>query len=709
MLLIVAIVLYRSFQHQDHLLSHNKHRDVIVALLCLAVFLNTAVICGAISICFKMLKTPGYGTITSNIGVLSFLKEGLFSWKCLVCSIILSLIVGVLIMSKCRCSYEPNPVAYQDERGVSFLEAGTYGTSRWMTTEEARKRFQVGNIENVSNTVYGRLGDCGSEVVAYRDGTSGGNRHIMLIGSSGSGKSVSFIRTEIIQSLLRGESLVITDPSAELYTDLSEFARSAGADVKVLNLSSPLNGNGWNCVVECIDPDTGSLDSSRLNDFVDIYMRNSGKQGNGDSFWYASESNLLKAAIGLCAFRRNKALVQTYTECLISILRESGCSRDHLEEILRTFKPSMNVHDAKELVRAYVKETGYRLEALDDALEKASSAAPPFTISEVYNILLSMDDEETVRREFLTIPMTHPAAVAYKTYSSAESNEKIKASARMGLLNRLQIFNDLTLKCALSIDDLFLPNIGKQQTALFIITPDKSDTFKPISSLAFSFLFKDLSDEWDREQARSQKGGRKNERLPVSVIMDEFYSVGSIPSFPVFIATCRKRLLNVTVTLQNIGQLYELYGDNGGDTILSCCDTLLFLGCNDLTTAQFISAFCAGEATVRSTSFSSSYGLFSSPALSRKQSVGVRESARRLITPDEVRRFTNGVLVIARGEQPLHLERFPYFDHPVFKTGQLRKSNVYEIPSLLQVFDHINSFEETTLRGLSSHEYSPRR
>ncbi len=671
-----------------------------LALLCCLLFLASAVLCGAVSVSLRNLKSIGSSVPAEKAGLLRFLKEGLLSGRCLLFSLALFLLAGTAFLTRYLRAYEPNPVSSQDERGVSFLEMGTYGTSRWMTEAEARDRFQTGDIRDIGSTVYGRFEDGGSEVVAYSERPGGGNRHLMLIGSTGSGKSVSFIRTEMIQALLRGESVVATDPSAELYTDLAVFARSAGADVKVLNLSSPLNGNGWNCVAECIDPDTGSLDSGRLNDFADIYMRNAGYPGSSDSFWYAAEINLFKAAIGLCSFRRNAALVQAYAEFLVPILRKGGYSGDQIEEIRKEFSPCMTVRDARALVRAYAEETGCGPEDLDGALEKAGAAAPPFSISEVYNTVLAMDDEETVRREFLTIPMTHPAAVAYKTYSSREINEKIKASSRMGLLNRMQIFNDLSLKGALSIDDLSLPDIGKRQTALFIITPDKTDTFKPISSLAFSFLFKDLSDEWDREQASSQKEGRKNGRLPVSVIMDEFYSVGSIPSFPVFIATCRKRLLNVTVALQNIGQLYDLYGENGGDTILSCCDTLLFLGCNDLTTAQFVSAFCAGESTVKSTSFRSPNGFMAALTQASDQRVGVSESARRLITPDEVRRFTDGVLVVARGEQPLRLKRFPFYDHPVCRAGMLRKSSVYEIPSVLKTHGYTDSFEGILLGQL---------
>lgn len=537
------------------MIFHSKKAPVsTVLILCCLAFLLLCMLFGALSIILKIISAAFYGNPLPPISIWLALKAGFGSPLCLKLSFLcLFLVSAVFFFRRLRLS-RPNPVSFQDERGVSFLKKGIYGSSRWMTKKEASKRFLVGNIKDVRNTVYGRFHERSNKVVAYSENARGGNRHVMLIGSSGSGKSVSFVRTEIIQSILRGESVVVTDPSAELFTDLASFAQTSGANVKVLNLSSPLNGNGWNCIEECISPDTLSLDSGRLNDFANIYMRNAAYIDTSDSFWAAAELNLFKAAIGLCAYRRNKVLNQFYQKLLAQILRQGGYGSSQIQSITSSIVPESSIRDTLNVINAYAAETNFDRDLIDATIDAASAAAPPFTISEVYNTVLSLDDEEQFREEFLRIPMTHPAAVAYKTYSSKELTEKIKASVRIGLLNKLQLFNDPALKAALSIEDLHFSDIGEKQSVLFLITPDKSDTLKPIASLAFSFLFKDLSDEWDKEQSNNRKKETPNMRIPVSVIMDEFYSVGTIPSFPVFIATCRKRLINITICLQNIGQ-----------------------------------------------------------------------------------------------------------------------------------------------------------
>jgi len=61
-------------------------------------------------------------------------------------------------------------------------------------------------------------------------------------------KSRAIIRNSLFQALKRNESVVITDPKAELYSDTSELYRKNGYDVKVFNLVNPEHGDSWNCM-----------------------------------------------------------------------------------------------------------------------------------------------------------------------------------------------------------------------------------------------------------------------------------------------------------------------------------------------------------------------------------------------------------------------------------------------------------------------------
>ena len=66
------------------------------------------------------------------------------------------------------------------------------------------------------------------------------------------------------------------------------------------------------------------------------------------------------------------------------------------------------------------------------------------------------------------------------------------------------------------------------------------------------------------------------------------------------------------------------------------CDTKLFLGCNEMTTAEFISEM-SGEVTQR---------VHSENKSTTGESEGSATGKRRLIIPDEVRRLPNDECLI---------------------------------------------------------------
>lgn len=61
-----------------------------------------------------------------------------------------------------------------------------------------------------------------------------------------------------------------------------------------------------------------------------------------------------------------------------------------------------------------------------------------------------------------------------------------------------------------------------------------------------------------------------------------------IPNFSQIISVIRSREISVSIIIQNISQLRELYSDAEADTITSNCDHTLFLGTSEVNTAKFI-------------------------------------------------------------------------------------------------------------------------
>lgn len=99
---------------------------------------------------------------------------------------------------------------------------------------------------------------------------------------------------------------------------------------------------------------------------------------------------------------------------------------------------------------------------------------------------------------------------------------------------------------------------------------------------------------------------------PVNFILDEYRSLSLPADISGFISVLRSRNIAMSVILQAKSQLAELYDEATADSIVGCCDTVLYLGggkANKGTTStcEFISDSC-GQQTVFQENYSQSHG-----------------------------------------------------------------------------------------------------
>lgn len=564
-----------------------------------------------------------------------------------------------------------------DKRGVTYMRNGTAGTSRFMNENEMHEKFYVGDILDTDETVYGQLTDMGKEVVAFKKKESGatGNKNLLLLGSPGTGKSYCYVRTEIIQSALRGSSIIVTDPSGELYTTVGEFLRNNGYDVQILNLVDPRYSNFWNCMEEVIDPETERLDSTRLNDFTEIYMANVGEVGaKKDQFWSDGAINLLRAVIGHTSWSREIVILNEYRNLYAKVSKDDP-NKDKILE--HRMVDMCSFAWCKELILKNAEQYGFDVDEIKEEIKDIEEKAPKFTIAEVFNDLENFED---ITSDFADMPLSHPGVKALKIFMGG--TDTIKASTLLGTKLKFQIFADNKLCSMLSNKGIDIQNINKKKSAYFIAMNEKSNATRPISSLFFSFFFKDAMENFDKCARISESEGIPNPCYPVSVILDEFFSIGVIGGNPDWFAqqlsVCRKRLLGVSIIVQSIPQINERYGEYNANTIQTCCDYVMFLGCNDPETAKFISEFISGDATVLSERHAESLNPLGT--IGDGSNMMFTSVNRKVLTVDEARRWPVGkVLLAKRGELPAELKAFPWDHHPCYLNGEINHVSVYKV------------------------------
>ena len=621
---------------------------------------------------FVLALTTGYGIVTALV------------FACAITFIIIRFSVN---------NADLNATKEVDDRGVATSMAGTYGTARWMNETEAKKVYEVGPVENVTGTILGQFTQDGEEVIALPFEPTG-NRNLILIGPPGSGKSFGYVRTAVFQSIVRGESVVVTDPKGEIHNDMRKLLESRGYKVKVFNLINLDLSNAWDCVQEIYDPITGNIDDQRVITFCKTVIANTGGGANskGDPFWESSEENLFRVAVSYCAYIREKSLIEIYErrakELLTQLPYITQEDEQSLIEIVKN--PESAMVDRRRVVE-YLAHSFYGDEEGDRKLSEWEEDAPTCNISDIYDALLH-NDLDKWEANFKYVPLSHPAASAWAVFKGM--GERVQPNIVGGLNTRLQLFMTYKVRRVISNDDIRLANLGAEKTALFLIISDDNASMQLLSSLVLSFLFKDLKEAFDAV------GGEG--RIPVNVVADELANTGVWPNFEKTIATARSRKIAVSLILQSLPQLTQLYGEENAETIIGCCNTMLVLGCNDKYTAEYISDK-SGIVTIRAKSVSDTRASSAgNRGVMQGYSLSEGDGKRNLVNPDEVQHLDKEqILIMTNGQNMLEAKRFGFIHHPLFNDPHFVPTKWAELPKTADLYPNARKHDAIESRESS--------
>ena len=287
-----------------------------------------------------------------------------------------------------------------DDRNFKRAKEGTYGTAAWMTDKEMRKALEVTTPEAARGTI---LGERDGKVICLPEETKL-NKHIFVCGASGTMKSRAVVRNLLFQAVKRGESVILTDPKAELFDDTVELFQQHEYQVKVFNLINPEHSNSWNCMAGL------NGDTLTTQILTDVIISNTVK-GKVDHFWDNGESNLLKSLILYIDQDASRPATAKHLPAVYQFLTQNSETQisalfDRLP-ITHPAKAPYNLFaQASDTVRAgIVLGLGTRLQILqNEAIRHITSAsgidlAEPGKSKCVYYMILSDQESST---EFLS-------------------------------------------------------------------------------------------------------------------------------------------------------------------------------------------------------------------------------------------------------------------------------------------------------------------
>lgn len=214
--------------------------------------------------------------------------------------------------------------------------------------------------------------------------------------------------------------------------------------------------------------------------------------------------------------------------------------------------------------------------------------------------------------------------------------EKMQCSFYASALTTLSLFADTNIHAMTAYTDFDHLATSSRKRAVFLIVPDERSTYYSLASLFVYQQYQLLVD-----QAR-KNGGRLPRR--VEFVCDEFGNFSRITDFDKAITVSAGRGIRWHLYLQDFEQLYKLYGKETGRTIISNCETLVYLKTNNDDTLRSITTRL-DKYTVKSPSLSASSGGQSSASYSL--------TGRDLLTVAELRRVWRPYQLVMTSADPV--------------------------------------------------------
>ena len=184
---------------------------------------------------------------------------------------------------------------------------------------------------------------------------------------------------------------------------------------------------------------------------------------------------------------------------------------------------------------------------------------------------------------FTALEQENPDSLAVKMYHMYSGNfpaEKCWGSITQFVSNALCVFDfkeNARMLCRKGYD---LTRLGREKTVLFVNISDTDRSMDKIVNVFYTHLFQSLCRYADQ---------RPDYRLPVPVhiILDDFAANVYIPDFDKIVSVIRSREISASIILQSLSQLQGMYNSGQASTIINNCDTMLYLGGQDVESAKF--------------------------------------------------------------------------------------------------------------------------
>ena len=318
---------------------------------------------------------------------------------------------------------------FDRDKGFGFSIGGKKekGYSKWATDKEFKNGLSVINIQDEKT-------DAAGIPLYSKKGkmwVDNGEDHYLVMGATGSGKTVIVAKPMIKLLAKHNESMILTDPKGELYEETAELLKAEGYNIITLNFRDPQHGNAWNPMSlpyqlykeGNTDKAIELLDDLALNILYE-------EKSSGDPFWEKTAADYFTGlALGLFEDGTPEQINLNSLNLMCSLGEErfGGPNNNYIKEYFNGKDPSKP---------AYINASG-----------------TVFTADETKQGIIA-----TFKQKI-------------KLFSSRENLSEM-----------------------LSYSDFDMRNIGRNKTAVFLIVQDEKKTLHPLATIFIKQCYETLID-----------------------------------------------------------------------------------------------------------------------------------------------------------------------------------------------------------------------
>ena len=301
---------------------------------------------------------------------------------------------------------------------------GQHGTARWMSKKEFEKSFKKNVIDKTvkatekfksGGLVVGYKNDKKKEKIYYIDD----NIHSLVVGATRSGKTRCIVLETVGNLGMSGESMIISDPKAEIYHYTSEYLRNLGYKIITLDFKNPTKSTRYNFLQPVID------------------------------------------AVNKEDYRKAEEYAWDITQALV------GNEETKMEKIWRDGEMSVI--------------SGAIMSVVFDNKEHPEYQNLTNVYSFISEMCRTQGQQMPINKYIENLQPEHPSSTIFNIARIAP--EKTRGSFFTSALTTLRLFTSKSIYGMTCESEFSLKQAGEEKVATYIILPDEKTTYYPLASL----------------------------------------------------------------------------------------------------------------------------------------------------------------------------------------------------------------------------------